>query len=156
DLLAAASPTFDWPEVDERSAAAMCYTSGTTGNPKGVVYSHRSTYLHSIAPCLGNAFGLSEQDRVLPVVPMVHANAWGLAYAALLAGADMVMPDRHMQAASLVNLINSEKVTLGAGVPTIWAGALAVLRATEGGGLPSITSLVCGGSALPEAIMRAY
>jgi len=156
NLLAAARPTFDWPELDERSAAAMCYTSGTTGNPKGVVYSHRSTYLHSIAPCLGNAFGLSEQDRVLPVVPMFHANAWGLAYAALLAGADMVMPDRYMQPASLVNLINSEKVTLGAGVPTIWAGALAVLRATEGGGLPSITRLVCGGSALPEAIMRAY
>jgi acyl-CoA synthetase (AMP-forming)/AMP-acid ligase II len=156
DLLAAAGPVFDWPEVDERSAAAMCYTSGTTGNPKGVVYSHRSTYLHSIAPCLGNAFGLMERDRVMPVVPMFHANAWGLAYAALLAGADMVLPDRHMQPASLVKLINSEKVTLGAGVPTIWAGVLAVLRATDGGGLPTVTRLVCGGSALPEAIMRAY
>jgi len=156
DLLAAADPVFDWPEVDERSAAAMCYTSGTTGNPKGVVYSHRSTYLHSIAPCLGNAFGLMEQDRVMPVVPMFHANAWGLAYAALLAGADIVLPDRHMQPASLVNLINSEKVTLGAGVPTIWAGVLAVLRAADGGGLPTVTRLVCGGSALPEAIMRAY
>ncbi|HEX6451268.1 MAG TPA: long-chain fatty acid--CoA ligase [Trebonia sp.] len=156
DLLAAADPVFDWPEVDERSAAAMCYTSGTTGNPKGVVYSHRSTYLHSIAPCLGNAFGLMEQDRVMPVVPMFHANAWGLAYAALLGGADIVLPDRHMQPASLARLINSEKVTLGAGVPTIWAGVLAVLRAGDGGGLPTVTRLVCGGSALPEAIMRAY
>jgi fatty-acyl-CoA synthase len=155
DLLAAADPTFDWPEVDERSAAAMCYTSGTTGNPKGVVYSHRSTYLHSIAPCLGNAFALSEQDRVMPVVPMFHANAWGFPYAALLAGSDMVLPDRHMQPASLVKLISSERVTIGAGVPTIWAGVLAVLRAA-GGDMSSITRLVCGGSALPEAIMRAY
>ena len=158
DLLAAASPDFDWPEVDERSAAAMCYTSGTTGNPKGVVYSHRSTYLHSIAPCLGNAFALSEQDRCMPVVPMFHANAWGLTYAALVAGADLVMPDRHMQPESLVRLISSEKVTLGAGVPTIWAGVLALLRATggSGGAMSSVTRLVCGGSALPEAIMRAY
>jgi fatty-acyl-CoA synthase len=158
DLLAEASPEFDWPDVDERSAAAMCYTSGTTGNPKGVAYSHRSVYLHSIAPCLGNSFALSEQDRALPVVPMFHANAWGLTYASLLAGADLVMPDRHMQPEALVNLINSEKVTLGAGVPTIWAGALAVLRAGGGSvrGLPSVTRLVCGGSALPEAIMRAY
>jgi fatty-acyl-CoA synthase len=156
DLLAAADPVFDWPDVDERSAAAMCYTSGTTGNPKGVVYSHRSTYLHSIAPCLGNAFALMEQDRVMPVVPMFHANAWGLAYAALLAGADLVLPDRHMQPASLAKLINSEKVTLGAGVPTIWTGVLAVLRAGDGSGLPTVTRLVCGGSALPEAIMRAY
>jgi fatty-acyl-CoA synthase len=155
DLLAVAPETFSWPDVDERSAAAMCYTSGTTGLPKGVVYSHRSTYLHAIAPCLGNAFGLCEQDRVLPVVPMFHANAWGLGYAALLAGADLVMPDRFMQPSSLIRLIEAEKVTLGAGVPTIWAGALAALRAS-GGDLSSVTRLVCGGSALPEAIMRAY
>jgi fatty-acyl-CoA synthase len=155
DLLAAAGDTFDWPSVDERSAAAMCYTSGTTGLPKGVVYSHRSVYLHSIAPCLGNAFWLSEQDRVMPVVPMFHANAWGLAYAALLAGADLVMPDRFMQPASLIRLIGSEKVTLGAGVPTIWAGVLAGLRAS-GGDVSSVTRLVCGGSALPEAMMRAF
>ncbi|MBO0801840.1 MAG: long-chain fatty acid--CoA ligase [Nocardiopsaceae bacterium] len=155
DLLAAANATFDWPEVDERSAAAMCYTSGTTGHPKGVVYSHRSTYLHSIAPCMASSFGLSERDRVLPVVPMFHANAWGLTYASLLAGADLVMPDRHMQPASLVKLINDEKVTFSGGVPTIWAGVLAVLRAS-GGRLPTVSRLVCGGSALPEAINRAY
>jgi fatty-acyl-CoA synthase len=155
DLLSGASDSFAWPDVPERSAAAMCYTSGTTGLPKGVVYSHRSTYLHSLAPCFGNAFGLCEQDRVLPVVPMFHANAWGLAYAALMAGADLVLPDRFMQPASLIRLIETEKVTLGAGVPTIWAGMLAALRAS-GGDMSSITRLVCGGSALPEAIMAAY
>jgi fatty-acyl-CoA synthase len=155
ELLADASASFDWPSVDERSASAMCYTSGTTGLPKGVVYSHRSTYLHSIAPCLGNAFGLSERDRAMPVVPMFHANAWGLAYAALLAGADLVMPDRFMQPAALIHLIEREKVTFSAGVPTIWAGVLAALRAS-GGDLSSITQLVCGGSALPEAIMRGF
>jgi fatty-acyl-CoA synthase len=155
ELLAASPGSFDWPALDERSAAAMCYTSGTTGMPKGVVYSHRSAYLHSLGPCLGNAFGLCEQDRALPVVPMFHANAWGLPYAAMLAGADLVMPDRFMQPAALVNLIASEKVTLGAGVPTIWAGVLAHLRAS-GGDLSSIQRLICGGSALPEAMMNAF
>jgi fatty-acyl-CoA synthase len=155
ELLAAASASFDWPDLDERSAAAMCYTSGTTGLPKGVVYSHRSTYLHSIAPCLGNAFAISERDRVLPVVPMFHANAWGLPYAAILAGADLVMPDRFMQPAAIVGLISAERVTLSAGVPTIWAGVLAQVRAA-GGDLSSIRALVCGGSALPEAMMHAY
>ena len=96
DLLAAEADAFDWPSIDEYSAAAMCYTSGTTGRPKGVVYSHRSTYLHSMGACLGNAFALSERDRVLPVVPMFHANAWGLAYACLLSGAALVMPDRDL------------------------------------------------------------
>ena len=155
ELLAAASASFDWPDLDERSAAAMCYTSGTTGLPKGVVYSHRSTYLHSIAPCLGNAFAISERDRVLPVVPMFHANAWGLPYAAIVAGADLVMPDRFMQPAAIVGLISAERVTLSAGVPTIWAGMLAQVRAV-GGDLSSIRALVCGGSALPEAMMHAY
>src|SRR5215472_7859546 len=102
DLLAAEPDTFGWPVLDERSAAAMCYTSGTTGNPKGVVYSHRSTYLHSMGVCMGNTFALSEQDRVLPVVPMFHANAWGLPYAAVLAGADLIMPDRFLQPEPLV------------------------------------------------------
>ena len=92
-------------DLDERSAAAMCYTSGTTGNPKGVVYSHRSVYLHSMAACMGSAFGVSEPDRVLPVVPMFHANAWGLLYAAWMAGADMIMPDRFLQAEYLCPLM---------------------------------------------------
>jgi fatty-acyl-CoA synthase len=155
ELLAAAPATFDWPDLDERSAAAMCYTSGTTGLPKGVVYSHRSNYLHSMGACLGNAFALSDQDTVMPVVPQFHANAWGLAYAALLSGAGLVMPDRFMVPAAIVKLIETEKVTIGAGVPTIWQGVLAHMRAV-GGDLSSLRTLVCGGSALPEAVMRAY
>ena len=155
DLLAAASDSFDWPALDERSAAAMCYTSGTTGLPKGVVYSHRSAYLHSMGACLGNAFAICERDRILPVVPQFHANAWGLPYAALLSGADLVMPDRFMVPAAIVELIETEKVTIGAGVPTIWQGVLAHLR-TAGGDISSLRTLVCGGSALPETVMRAY
>ncbi|HTU09243.1 MAG TPA: long-chain-fatty-acid--CoA ligase, partial [Trebonia sp.] len=155
DLLAAAPAAFDWPALDERSAAAMCYTSGTTGLPKGVVYSHRSMYLHSMGACLGNAMGICERDRILPVVPQFHANAWGLAYAALLAGADLVMPDRFMTPTAIVGLIESENVTVGAGVPTIWQGVLAHLR-TVGGDISSLRTLVCGGSALPESVMRAY
>jgi fatty-acyl-CoA synthase len=155
DLLAAAPAAFGWPDLDERSAAAMCYTSGTTGLPKGVAYSHRSAYLHSMGACLGNAFALSERDRVMPVVPQFHANAWGLPYAALMSGADLVMPDRFMVPAALVKLIETQKVTLGAGVPTIWQAVLAHLRAV-GGDLSSLRTLVCGGSALPEAVMRAY
>src|SRR6266545_5725409 len=104
ELLAAEPATFSWPELDERAAAAMCYTSGTTGLPKGVVYSHRSTYLHAMGACLGNAFALSDTDRVLPVVPMFHANAWGLAYAALLSGADLIMPDRFLHPEPLARL----------------------------------------------------
>ncbi|WP_300605167.1 long-chain fatty acid--CoA ligase [Trebonia sp.] len=155
DLLAAAPGTFDWPALDERSAAAMCYTSGTTGLPKGVVYSHRSAYLHSMGACLGNAFAISERDVIMPVVPQFHANAWGLVYAALLSGAGLVMPDRFMVPAGIVKLIETEKVTIGAGVPTIWQGVLAHLRAA-GGDLSSLRTLVCGGSALPEVVQRAY
>jgi fatty-acyl-CoA synthase len=154
-LLAAAPDTFDWPELDERSAAAMCYTSGTTGLPKGVVYSHRSSYLHSMAACTMNGLGVGERDRLLPIVPQFHANAWGLPYAAVMSGADLVMPDRFMIPAAIVGLIASEKVTVGAGVPTIWQGVLAHLRA-QGGDISSLRTLICGGSALPESVMRAY
>jgi fatty-acyl-CoA synthase len=155
ELLAAVPNSFDWPDLDERSAAAMCYTSGTTGLPKGVVYSHRSTYLHSMAVCTANGLAVTEQDRVMPIVPQFHANAWGLAYAALMSGADLVMPDRFMTPAAIAKLIETEKVTVGAGVPTIWQGLLAHLRAA-GGDMSSLRTLVCGGSALPEAVMRAY
>src|SRR2546421_278565 len=140
DLLAAEPDAFDWPSIDERSAAAMCYTSGTTGHPKGVVYSHRSSYLHSMGACLGNAFALSERDRVLPVVPMFHANAWGLAYACLLSGAALIMPDRDLTPATLTRLIGDEHVTVAGGVPTIWAGLLDHIRSKAGDGgalLPS-------------------
>ena len=155
DLLAAEPDTFDWPSLDERSAAAMCYTSGTTGNPKGVVYSHRSMYLHAMAPCLGNSFAFSERDRVLPVVPMFHVNSWGLPYAALLSGAAAIMPDRHMQPAALVHLIETQRPTVAAGVPTIWQGVLAHIRA-NGGDLSSLRLVIAGGSAVPHALIKSY
>jgi acyl-CoA synthetase (AMP-forming)/AMP-acid ligase II len=155
ELLAAEADSFDWPELEERSAAAMCYTSGTTGHPKGVVYSHRSAYLHSMGVCLGNIFGLSEQDKVLPVVPMFHANAWGLPYAAVMAGADLIMPDRFLQPEPLVRLIEAERPTLAGAVPTIWNMLLAHVRA-HGGDLSSLRLVPCGGSAVPHALQEAY
>jgi fatty-acyl-CoA synthase len=154
-LLATQPTTFDWPEPDERTAAAMCYTSGTTGNPKGVVYSHRSMHLHSMAVCMDGVFGLSEVDRVLPVVPMFHANAWGLPYAAVLSGADLVMPDRFLQPQPLVRLIEGERPTVAGAVPTIWNGLLQHVRA-NGGDLSSLRVVPCGGSAVPHSLMEAY
>jgi fatty-acyl-CoA synthase len=155
DLLAAQPDAFGWPELDERSAAAMCYTSGTTGRPKGVVYSHRSAYLHSMGVCMGNIFALSEQDRVLPVVPMFHANAWGLPYAAVMAGADLIMPDRFLQPEPLIRLIEAERPTLAGAVPTIWNMLLAHVR-SHGGDLSSLRLVPCGGSAVPHALQEAY
>src|SRR5690349_11629498 len=146
ELLAGSSAVFDWPDLDERSAAAMCYTSGTTGLPKGVAYSHRSSYLHSMAVCTMNALAASERDRIMPIVPQFHANAWGLPYAAMMSGADLIMPDRFMTPAAVVKLIETERVTVGAGVPTIWQGMLAHLR-TSSGDISSLRTLVCGGSA---------
>ncbi len=155
ELLAAETDTFDWPEIEERSAAAMCYTSGTTGHPKGIVYSHRSSYLHSMAACEGNGFGLTEHDRVLPVVPMFHANAWGLIYASLMSGATLILPDQYLQPAPLVKLINAEHVTVAGGVPTIWAGVLTYIRA-EGGDLNSLRLVVAGGSAVPHSLQYRF
>jgi fatty-acyl-CoA synthase len=155
DLLAAQPDSFDWPGLDERSAAAMCYTSGTTGHPKGVVYSHRSAYLHSMGVCMGNAFALSERDKVLPVVPMFHANAWGLPYAAVMAGADLIMPDRFLQPEPLVRLIEAERPTIAGAVPTIWNVLLSHVRA-NGGDLSSLRLVPCGGSAVPHALQEAY
>jgi fatty-acyl-CoA synthase len=155
DLLGAAPDTFSWPELEERSAAAMCYTSGTTGQPKGVVYSHRSMYLHSMAVSMGNVFAMSDRDRVLPVVPMFHANAWGLPYAAVLAGADLIMPDRFLQPAPLAALIEAERPTIAGAVPTIWNALLTHVRA-HGGDLSSLRLVPCGGSAVPHALLEAY
>jgi fatty-acyl-CoA synthase len=155
DLLSAQPDTFEWPTLDERSAASMCYTSGTTGMPKGVVYSHRSMYLHSMAVSTGNLFGVSDRDRILPVVPMFHANAWGLVYAAVLAGADLIMPDRFLQPAALAVLIEAERPTLAGAVPTIWNGLLQHVRA-NGGDLSSLRLVPCGGSAVPHALIEAY
>ncbi len=155
ELLAGQPDGFDWPELDERSAAAMCYTSGTTGRPKGVVYSHRSMHLHSMAVAMGNVFGLSDRDKVLPVVPMFHANAWGLPYAAVMAGAELLMPDRFLQPAPLAAMIEAERPTLAGAVPTIWNGLLQHVRAS-GGDLSSLRLVPCGGSAVPHALIEAY
>jgi fatty-acyl-CoA synthase len=155
ELLAGMPASFAWAEPDERSAAAMCYTSGTTGLPKGVVYSHRSAYLHSMGVCLGNTLGVCESDRVLPVVPMFHANAWGLAYAAVLSGADLIMPDRFLQPEPLVRLIEAERPTLAGAVPTIWSGLLQHIR-QHGGDISSLRLVACGGSAVPHSLMEAF
>jgi fatty-acyl-CoA synthase len=154
-LLAAEAPEHDWPKVDERSAAAMCYTSGTTGNPKGVVYSHRSMYLHSLAECSGQVFGLSEQDRILPIVPMFHANAWGLPYAGWMVGADFVMPDRFLQAEPLCRLIAEERPTISGAVPTVWNDILRHVSANPTD-LSSLRLVACGGSAVPRHLMERF
>jgi fatty-acyl-CoA synthase len=156
ELLAAApNDTYPWPELDERQAAAMCYTSGTTGNPKGVVYSHRSVLLHSICLTQADVGGLSERDRAMPFVPMFHANAWGLAHAAPLVGATLIFPGRLMDPVSVTNLIASEKVTLAAGVPTIWIGMLQLLdKDPSAYDLSSCNRILCGGSAVPLALIE--
>ena len=154
-LLDDAPPRFDWPELDENSAAAMCYTSGTTGQPKGVVYSHRSTYLHSMAQCMGSALGICERDTVLPIVPMFHANAWGLPYAAWMSGADLALPSRFMTAAGICRLIATVRPTIVAGVPTLLRDMLAHGEANEID-LSSLRAILCGGSAVPEALIAAF
>ena len=152
ELLAAERPGFAWPETDERSAAAMCYTSGTTGLPKGVVYSHRSTFLHTLGVCSGEALGLSQYDRLLPVVPMFHGNAWGMPYAAWLVGADLLLPNRFAQAAPLARFIAAERATLAMAVPTVWYDVLGL----DGVDLSSLRMIMCGGAAVPRSLIEAY
>jgi fatty-acyl-CoA synthase len=154
DLIAGEPDSFDWPEIDERDAAAMCYTSGTTGNPKGVVYSHRSAWLHSLAVSTGNGAGLDFHDRVLPIVPMFHANAWGLAYAAIMTGASLCMPDRFLQAEPLVRFIQASRPTVSGAVPTVWNDVLSYLDAHEDVRLDSLRLILCGGSAVPIALQQ--
>jgi fatty-acyl-CoA synthase len=153
DLLADRPEEFDWVEVDENDAAAMCYTSGTTGNPKGVAYSHRSIYLHSMQVCMADGFGLSQADRLLLIVPMFHVLAWGTPYAAMMCGATMIMPDRFLAPEPLAELIETTKPTLAGGVPTIWAGLLAHLD-EHPRDLSSIRDAIVGGSAAPRALME--
>jgi fatty-acyl-CoA synthase len=157
ELLERAGPGgFDYPEVDERQAAALCYTSGTTGNPKGVLYSHRSISLHSSATLMKDANGLSQADRVLAVVPMFHANAWGLPYGATLAGADLILPDRFLAAEPLARLIAAERPTLMGCVPTIFADLLRYADEHPEIDLSSLSNAACGGSAVPRALMKDF
>jgi 3-(methylthio)propionyl---CoA ligase len=155
DLVAAADEDFAWPALDEAQASALCYTSGTTGRPKGVLYSHRSQMIHAYAVSMADVFGLRNIDRVLPVVPMFHVNAWGLPYAVPMAGAALIMPGRHLDGPSVHRMLEDERVTFTAGVPTVWMGVLQHLRST-GGKLSHLKRLVTGGSACPPMLLDAF
>jgi len=155
ELLAAEEPGYDWPSFDEHLAAAMCYTTGTTGNPKGVVYSHRSTYLHAFAVTSGAALGVHDQDSVLSIVPMFHANAWGTPYAAFMTGADLIMPQMFLQAAPLSAIIERHRPTLSAGVPTIWSDLLRYSRTTPVD-MSSLRMITAGGAAVPRQLIEQF
>ena len=155
ELLAAQGDRYDWPEFDERTASSMCYTSGTTGNPKGVLYSHRSTLLHTFAVALPDALCLSAKDVLLPVVPMFHVNAWGLPYAAAMVGAKLVFPGPALDGKSLHDLMEAEKVTLSAGVPTVWQGLLGYMEQNRLA-FSTMRRTIVGGAALPPAMLRTF
>jgi len=155
-LLAGQPDTFDWPALDENTGAAMCYTSGTTGNPKGVVYSHRSNYLHSMALCGSDSLAVKQGDRILAIVPLFHANAWGIPYAALLSGASLIMPDRFLQAEPLAAMIKAEKVSGGGAVPTIFNDLLTYLDAHPEADVSSLKDVIIGGAACPPALIKAF
>ena len=156
EIMAAQSAELEWPELDEQAACSLCYTSGTTGNPKGVLYSHRSTVLHTYATLIPDAMNISSGDVMLPIVPMFHVNAWGNPYACPVAGAKMVMPGNKMgDGPTLAALINEEGVTMSAGVPTVWLNLLAHLR-ESGERVESLTRVVVGGSACPLSVMEEF
>jgi fatty-acyl-CoA synthase len=156
-LIAGRADTFDWPDLPETTAAAMCYTSGTTGDPKGVVYSHRSIFLNAMASALPSMIGLSSTDRVLAIVPQFHVLSWGLPYMALLGGAELVLPGPFLQAQPLAKMIEATRVNKAAGVPTIWQGLLAYLEANPGAAdVSSLKEATVGGSACPPSLMEAY
>ncbi len=155
DLIAPGGDGYEWPEFDERTASSLCYTSGTTGNPKGVLYSHRSTMLHAFASNTRDCIGFSATDVILPVVPMFHVNAWGVPYAAAMSGSRLVMPGPGLDGASLVGLIDAHSVTISLGVPTIWLGLLAEAE-KSGSQLASLERTVVGGSACPPVMIDTF
>ncbi len=154
-LLAIEEPGFDWPELDERSAAAMCYTSGTTGQPKGVVYSHRSTFLHSMAASSASSLGMTEHDKLLVIVPMFHVNAWGTPYAAFMVGTSLVMPQMYLKGEDLVRVVSEQRPTMSCGVPTIWNELLRAAAKSDAD-LSSLRGVTAGGSAVPRALIEAF
>lgn len=155
ELIAGRPADYDWPELDERQAAAMCYTSGTTGDPKGVAYSHRSVYLHSMQMNMAQSMGLTDADTSLVVVPQFHVNAWGLPHATFMTGINLLMPDRFLQPGPLAEMIESERPTHAAAVPTIWQGLLAELTARPRD-VSSLAQVTIGGAACPPALMEAF
>jgi fatty-acyl-CoA synthase len=157
EQMLAASPAepYRWPDLDENTAAATCYTSGTTGHPKGVLYTHRSLVLHSFSLCLTDVFALSERDTILQLVPMFHANGWGVPYAAVMVGAKIVLSGRFLQPADIAGMIESERATFSAGVPTLWMGLYGLLE-HEKRDISSLRSIVCAGSALPRQFVEWF
>jgi fatty-acyl-CoA synthase len=157
DFMAGKPTDYEWPDIDENSPLGLCYTSGTTGNPKGVEYEHRSQYLHTMTQCMTDAMGLSATDCVLGIVPMFHAMGWGVPWAALMLGCKQVMPHRFMDPARLLDLMVSEGVSLSAGVPTIWQGVKGLIEGSPGKfDMSSLSRLTCGGSAPPPSLIRWY
>jgi acyl-CoA synthetase (AMP-forming)/AMP-acid ligase II len=155
DILSAEPPEFAWPDLPETAASSLCYTSGTTGEPKGVLYAHRSTVLHALTIALPDLFALGEHEVVLPVVPMFHVNAWGIPYAAAMTGTKLVMPGARLDGDSLFELFESERVTMTAGVPTVWMNLLACMQ-QHGRRFSTLRRVIVGGSAAPEAMIRAF
>ncbi|MBW0435972.1 long-chain fatty acid--CoA ligase [Leptospira yasudae] len=154
-FLKSGDDSFTLPELDENAAAGMCYTSGTTGNPKGVVYSHRSIYLHSMSICMSDSLGVCEKETILPVVPMFHANAWGIPFGCVMTGAKLVFPGKHLLGHGLASLLEQEKVTIAAGVPTIWNVLYQHLRKNSYD-LSGLHTMIVGGSAAPQSIIDGF
>jgi fatty-acyl-CoA synthase len=156
ELIAKGEDDFEWVDVDENQACGMCYTSGTTGNPKGALYSHRSTYLHALTTMSPNAANISSKDRVLAICPMFHAMAWGSPFISLLAGADIILPSKHLQPAPLIDIIQKEKITVANGVPTIWMGIYEELKRNPPKENLSLREYMVGGSAFPGSFIRKF